>query len=636
LKASPPPLPQPRGVTPRAVLLGLALIPLNAYWVILAELRWYTILTLNPLFVSPVFALLLLVGVNALLGLLRPRAAFSVPELLVVYIMLAISCTVATHDFSINLVTIMGWGAWFASPENKWAETILPHLPKWAVVSDMTVLKRFMEGDASLYRADILAAWLPPLLIWVAFMVVIFGTMLCLNVMVRRAWIEETKLGFPIVRLPLAMVGMETRGFYRSPLLWLGVILPVLNGTLNGLARLYPALPHFETRAHWPPFTSPPWNMLWAPYSFYPFAIGLGYFVPLDVLFSCWFFYLFSKAQIVAGYYVGLTRLPGYPYAMEQGIGAWMTYGALILYITRERWRRLFTELFSGESLGDEDEFLPYRAAFYGAATGIVLCIIFWRCIGMTLFPATLMMVMYFLLALCITRVRAEAGSQHTVWDLEPMNTFGLVDTRLLGTGNIVGAGMAHWFWRLNRSHAMPTQLEALKMWHDAGMRPRDLALPMIAATVVASLAGPWAVLHVGYREGMATRCVGFARWTGYEVFGWMQSMLVSGRGFEWPRLVAVAAASGLTLLLWSLQARYTFLWFHPLGYCAGPGLVWVWCPFLIAWIIKYSVVRWGGQKAYKRLIPLFLGLVLGDYCIGAAWAIIGPLMGFEGYQIFH
>jgi hypothetical protein len=627
----------PRVVTPRAVLLGLALIPLNAYWVILAELRWYLILTLNPLFVTPVFFLLVLLGVNVLLRWLRPRWAFTVAELATVYIMLAISCTVATHDFVINLMSIMGWNAWYATPENRWETLLFPHLPRWLLVWNRDALRGYFEGGSSPYVASNIAPWIAPLLVWIAFMLVLFAVMFCLNVMVRKAWIEDTKLSFPIVRLPLAMVGLEATGFFRSRAMWVGAVLPAISGTLNGLAQLYPGIPHFQTRAHWHFFTNPPWNVVsGTPTSYYPFAIGLGYLVPLDVLFSCWFFYVFIKAQQIVGYYVGLGRVSGYPFVTEQGIGAWVTYGVLILYVTRHRWRRLFIDVWSRKPLDDERELLPYRSAFVGAVGGLILLTAFWRAVGMTLLPAVIAVLLYFLLALSITRVRAEAGSQHTVWDLEPMRVFGLVDTRHLGEGNIVGAGLSHWFWRLNRSHAMPTQLEGLKIWNAAGLTPRRLALPMIVATIAACIAGPWACLHVGYREGMEAKSIGFARWTGYEMQGWLSAIIVGGQRLQWPRLAAVGGASALTLALWLLQARYPWLWPHPLGYCAGPGLIWLWFPFLIAWLVKYAIVRYGGQKTYRNLMPFFLGLVLGDYVTGAVWAIISPILNVQGYQIFH
>ena len=113
----------------RAVLIGLALIPLNVYWVIAAELRWYMILTLNPLFVTPIFYLFALLGINTLLRRFAPRHALRPPELVVIYMMLVLTCTIATHDFIINLMSVMVWPRWFASPENRWESTMFPHLP---------------------------------------------------------------------------------------------------------------------------------------------------------------------------------------------------------------------------------------------------------------------------------------------------------------------------------------------------------------------------------------------------------------------------------------------------------------------------------------------------------------------------
>ena len=129
--------PRSRAVTTRAVLLGLALIPLSVYWVIQPELRWYLILTLNPLFVTPVIFLFLLLGLNGLLRVARPAWAFTTGELLVVYVMLTVSCTVATHDFAINLIGALSYGVCNATPENHWADAILPHIPQWAIVREI-------------------------------------------------------------------------------------------------------------------------------------------------------------------------------------------------------------------------------------------------------------------------------------------------------------------------------------------------------------------------------------------------------------------------------------------------------------------------------------------------------------------
>jgi hypothetical protein len=55
-----------------------------------------------------------------------------------------------------------------------------------------------------------------------------------------------------------------------------------------------------------------------------------------------------------------------------------------------------------------------------------------------------------------------------------------------------------------------------------------------------------------------------------------------------------------------------------------------------MAWLLKSVILRYGGPPAYRRLTPFFLGLILGDYLTGAVWAIIGPAIKVQGYQVFH
>ena len=45
--------------------------------------------------------------------------------------------------------------------------------------------------------------------------------------------------------------------------------------------------------------------------------------------------------------------------------------------------------------------------------------------------------------------------------------------------------------------------------------------------------------------------------------------------------------------------------------------------------------MKHGGLQVHRRLAPLFLGLILGDYVIGSIWAIIGPTLGIRTYKIF-
>ena len=87
------------GVSFRAVLIGLLLIPVTVYWITLTEVRWYTLDgTSLPLFIQPVFFLFLLCLVNLVVSRVRRRPLFQQGELLVIYIMTALACSFAGHD----------------------------------------------------------------------------------------------------------------------------------------------------------------------------------------------------------------------------------------------------------------------------------------------------------------------------------------------------------------------------------------------------------------------------------------------------------------------------------------------------------------------------------------------------------
>ncbi|NLC55562.1 MAG: hypothetical protein GX774_01840 [Armatimonadetes bacterium] len=621
-----------------ALLLGLALVPFNVYWVIVAELRWYLILTLNPLFVTPIFYLFALAGLNALLRQKAPRWVLNRAELLVIYVMLVMSCTVATHDFIINLMSSIPWPGWFASPENRWESTLFPHLPRWLLVWDKELLAGCFKGNANLYDPRVLRMWLAPLAFWSVFIFSVGWSMLCLNVLLRKAWMDQTRLSFPIIRLPLALTEEGAgRPTLRSRALWAGFALAAGLSVINGLHQWIPTLPHFPVCARWVNLPSWPWAAA-NPFSItlYPFAIGLAFLVPLDVSFSCWFFYLFMKLQYIVGFKLGYLGVPGFPYVTEQAIGAWYAFGFFLLYASRRYLGAIVRGVLTRKELGDGEEPFSYRVAFWGLLVGVAIFFGFWWAAGMNPVWVVVVLLTYFLLAICITRVRAEAGGQHTVWDLEPKNLFRLFDSQMIGPANLAVAAVSHWYWRLNRSHVMPSQMEAFKLAQEQRVPMRSLVMPMLVALVVATFVGMWACLHVFYHEGALTKCAGFAVWTGTESYDWLNQALDTGFKPERNRWIAVGSSAGFVVLLSWLRMRFARFPFHPLGYCIGPGLIWHWSPFFIAWLLKLVILRYGGLRFYRRALPFFLGLVLGDYVLGALWTLIGVWWNVPSYGMFH
>src|SRR5690242_3163613 len=110
-----------RGITLRAILLGLLLMPVNAFWITVVEVRWYTLDgTSLPLFITPVFILFCLCLLNFALRRVSPRRALDQGELLAVYIMLVVGSSLAAHDIIQNLFGSIAHADRFATPESKY------------------------------------------------------------------------------------------------------------------------------------------------------------------------------------------------------------------------------------------------------------------------------------------------------------------------------------------------------------------------------------------------------------------------------------------------------------------------------------------------------------------------------------
>ena len=99
-------------------------------------------------------------------------------------------------------------------------------------------------------------------------------------------------------------------------------------------------------------FTGRPWNAMGGVrLSFYPFAIGISFLIPLDLLFSCWVFYWVYKFELMAGSILGVRNLPGYPYADAQSFGAYMVLLGTAAWVGRSHIKQIFAGVAVSSSL---------------------------------------------------------------------------------------------------------------------------------------------------------------------------------------------------------------------------------------------------------------------------------------------
>lgn len=83
-----------------------------------------------------------------------------------------------------------------------------------------------------------------------------FANVLCLASILRKQWVDNEKLTFPLVQLPLEFVEPPSvppirreagkSGFFTNRLMWIGFGLVALVFTLNGLHGIYPVVPNFN------------------------------------------------------------------------------------------------------------------------------------------------------------------------------------------------------------------------------------------------------------------------------------------------------------------------------------------------------------------------------------------------------
>lgn len=281
------------GVTLRAVLLALLLIPINNFWITVIEVRWYALDgTCLPIFITPVFILFIVALCNLGLRSSKPGWALKRGELLTIYMMIVMGATLASHDLVQNLFGTIGHPQFFSNDTNQYSQLFFKYLPKDLFISDKLALQGLYKGSVSPWSWPILKVWLLPLALWGAMLVVMIGMMMCINILIRKQWTENEKLVFPLVQLPIAMAAEDSGPkFYANKIMWAGFCIAFAIGVINGLHALYPSFPVLQGIKQYPlttSLTTRPWNALGQggngfQIAAYPFAIGLAYFIPLDL-----------------------------------------------------------------------------------------------------------------------------------------------------------------------------------------------------------------------------------------------------------------------------------------------------------------------------------------------------------------
>jgi hypothetical protein len=631
----------PSKITPRAIFIGLLLIPLNSYAILMMRV--------SPTFAVPfynvILVLFLMVVGNRLWRRFHPKSALTPGELLVVYVTLSCSTALTSNHILKELLPVIGHPFWFATPENEWRELFFRYLPDWLTVGDKRILRGYYEGDSSFYTAEHLKAWMKPALYWSAFLAVLVWVMLCLNVIIRRQWTQRERLTYPVIQLPLEMVKADN-ALFRNQLLWTGFAVAAFITMFNGLNSIFPDIPYIPTKRRSINYllTEPPWNALisygYITVSFYPFMIGLGFLMPLDLSFSCWFFFVLSKLTLLLTTAAGWQSRPRVPFYDEQAFGAFLSITVMAIWGARRHLKQVLTNAFGSATVDDSDEPMSYRVAFWGMVGGLIFLMIFSAKTGMAFWLVCLLFVTYYALSLAVTRLRAELGfPSHSLWHATPyFILLPTIGTQQIDPRSSTIFSLFRWFNFDWASHPMPHQLEAFKFAEGTRTRSRRLPLAIMLATVIGTVSFIWFWLDLAYREGAnSARLAGYTSFYGGVPFHQLQGRLYYRTPVDFLGILFTGVGFAFATFLAAMRKRFLWWQFHPLGYAmiSDWATLSIWTCLLISSVLKWLILKYAGFRGYRRVVPFFLGVILGELVVGGLWSLTALWHGQPMYRFW-
>jgi len=618
----------------RAILIGILMMPIHSYWISRIEAIVYKGgggSTASLIWTS-VYNMVILVSLSYLIKRKWPRLALSRSDFLAIFAMCNIAACVAGHDMVQILVPLITYPHWYSGPENEWDQMLIPYLRDFATVSGKSTLTGYFVGDSSIYIISHLRDWIIPVLFWSGFMAVLLLVALALNAIVQKKWTEVDRLSYPVIQLPLEL-SSPSKSFFKNKLMWSGTALSGIILNINYFHRIYPAIPYirlsYELGQY---FTESPWNAIgWTPFNIIFNYIGLGFFVPMDILFSCWFFLILFKFQIVFGRIMGFRSLPGFPYSYEQSSGGYLALGIIAIWVTRKHLIKVIKMLIKVNGPAESQEARGYRIAITTIIIGIFLLVIFCWYIGMSIWISLSFFLMYYLILLAVARMRAEIGTPlHDLHFAGPstvlINTLG---SRHINHSTLVGMSQLWFIDRAYRSNPMPHQLETLKISERIGASSKGFVYALIVASILAGPMALWAMINHSYEVGVQNAAP-VNLYFGYEPWARFQSWVNNLGSTNIPSLSFTFFGLVSTLLL--MVGRLRFLWwpFHPMGYAISGSwqMNWGWGSFFVVWLIKFLILKFSGIYGFRKATRFFLGLLLGDIFVGGTWTIIG--IGFN------
>ena len=593
------------------------------------------------------FFFLVLIG-NTLIGLLNRSWMLHRAELALIYIMWIIATSIPEWGLTAFLLPDITSVIYYATPENNWTELLHPLIPDWIIPHhDFNQIKNFYEG-APKGQSIPWALWLPPLMFWLPFVLALYLAMISIMVVLRKQWIENERLVFPLVQLPIAILQEEDRNtgilntFFKNPLMWIGFAIPAVVQSFNGMNHYFPYIPRISLDNSIPLFR----DSISIPIRLSFQMVGFSYFVNRDIAFGLCFFYLLNTIQQGIFNILGVQKI-------DSVLGAYSTYtgsivvhqgfGAIIMLVlfglwnARDHLRNVCKKAFTNaQDIDDSGEILSYRSALLVLLGSLVFMGVWIWQSGLPAWITPIYLFFAFVLFIGITRVVAEGG---LAFIFAPMIASDFVaagfGTRTIGSSGVMALAFTYVWASDILTFVMASCANGLKLAEETIKKGRRIVFwGMLIAIFVTLFSSIWSILDLAYSYGGINTDGFFFGSAARYPFDNAAARLQTLDGPHWENWGYTAIGAVIMGLL--MAARQHLLWwpFHPLGFPISAVCGTMFFSIFLAWLFKTLVLRYGGPALYLKTRPLFMGLILGQFVTAGIWYGIDYITGSSGNAV--
>lgn len=653
-------------MTVRAVCVGLFFsIAIN---LVMGYNDWYlhnTLLIGNHFpYIAIAILMLLIVGVN--LGIVRRfgGTGFSAGELMLIWGMIGVAGGIGSAGLMRYYPSYMTTPAYYATNANEWNEHLLKYLPDWMVVSkdsNSPAVRWFLEG---LPRGAGIpwVMWARPMAMWFGFMLLLYASNFALVSIFFHHWSDRERLIFPAVQVPAMMaepapLGERLNAFFRNRLTWIGIAIPIVIWSWDGLRSYVPELPNLPMAWYsWSIFPDRPWSeMHLENVNIYFTVIGLTFLLTTEIAFSFWFFYVLYKASFVWVAWMG-TGGTGFTgdwakqITVYENAGAMLAVAGFLCWSARRTLAAWWGRVFSGERDPQADPLAP-RLALLLLVGGVAGMIGWFLYAQAQWWAAIIGVVMFLVVLLVMTRIVTESGLIFVQTNVIPYDLVtGLFPPGWISGFTLTSLAMQKGVHMFDlREIFMPYAMNGLKGTTQARVSMGKVLGVFMLTAVVAIGAAAYAKIASSYKFGGVNMDQGANAMFPSDFLGAAAKfdkerdanpnypLLTVGDRHLMPVSVAHFVLGGLiTAGMFVLRAQFLWWPLHPFGLimCGTWAMTMFWFSFLIGWVLKASVMRFGGASMFRKLLPLFLGLAIGESLAAAFWAIVGLVTGTPGIYI--